>query len=384
MNGPYDWVPPNYWYDRQPYADRYGSTFGFGSELGPGVGTPELGSLKKFLTEADMKDLWTKPNKGLYHMSTNVSQFYDRSIYNEALYARYGEPTSLDDYLLKTQIMDYEAIRAEHEGFAMKWSEDRPATGMVYWMMNNAWPSLHWNQFDYYLHPAGSFFGSKVGARVEHVAYDYVDGSVWIINRSLDRSGPRKIEVEVIGLNGKVLSSAQINTTTTANTAAKVAPVNIAADDVTFLRLILSDNEGRLSRNVYWVAPTLDKLAWGDSTWYHTPVTAFADYKSLATLAPARLIISQVGKTEMEKPNEMLGLARTLTLENDSEVPAFFVRLNIVDETGNDVVPILWSDNYFTLWPGESIQVQVLTRTGEQGTIEISGGNVDSNALRMD
>jgi exo-1,4-beta-D-glucosaminidase len=124
MLGPYDWVPPNYW-----YGDQVGAAFGFGSELGAGVGTPEIRSLKKFLSAEDLADLWTKPDKGLFHMSSNVSQFYDRSIYNEALYTRYGPPTSLDDYLLKAQIMDYEATRAQFEGFSALQSADHPATG---------------------------------------------------------------------------------------------------------------------------------------------------------------------------------------------------------------------------------------------------------------
>jgi exo-1,4-beta-D-glucosaminidase len=139
MEGPYDWVPPGYFWDVDaPAEDRYGAAFGFGSELGAGVGTPEIGSLKRFLSESDLEDLWTQPDKGLFHMSTNVSQFYTRSIYNEGLWKRYGEPTSLEDYLRKAQVMDYETIRAEHEAFAARWSEEHPATGMIYWMLNNA------------------------------------------------------------------------------------------------------------------------------------------------------------------------------------------------------------------------------------------------------
>lgn len=139
MEGPYDWVPPGYFWDVDaPAEDRYGAAFGFGSELGAGVGTPEIGSLRRFLSESDLEDLWTQPDKGLFHMSTNVSQFYTRSIYNEGLWERLGEPTSLEDYLRKAQVMDYETIRAEHEAFAARWSEEHPATGMIYWMLNNA------------------------------------------------------------------------------------------------------------------------------------------------------------------------------------------------------------------------------------------------------
>lgn len=136
MPGPYDWVPPNYW-----FGNQLGAAFGFGSELGSGVGTPEMGSLTKFLSDDDFTDLWTKPRKGLYHMSTNASSFFDRHIYDKGLFNRYGEPSDLEDYLLKAQIMDYEATRSEFEGYSAKWNADHPATGAIYWMLNNAWPS---------------------------------------------------------------------------------------------------------------------------------------------------------------------------------------------------------------------------------------------------
>ena len=125
MDGPYDWVPPNYWYE-----NRLGAAYGFGSELGAGVGFPELASLKEFLTEKDIEELWTKPERDQYHLSRNPSSFANRKIYNEALFSRYGEPTSLEDYLIKVQMTDYEATRAQFEGFAARKNAERPATGL--------------------------------------------------------------------------------------------------------------------------------------------------------------------------------------------------------------------------------------------------------------
>ena len=78
-------------------------------------------------------------------MSTNASSFHDRTIYNRGLHNRYGEPTNLDGYLLKAQMMDYEATKAEYEAYAAKSNAERPASGLIYWVLNNAWPSLHWN-----------------------------------------------------------------------------------------------------------------------------------------------------------------------------------------------------------------------------------------------
>jgi exo-1,4-beta-D-glucosaminidase len=385
MSGPYDWVPPNYWYDVEPSEDRLGAAFGFGSELGAGVGTPELGSLKKFLTEEEREDLWKSSEKGLFHMSTNTSSFYTRSIYNEALFARYGEPTSLDDYLLKAQVMDYEATRAQFEGFSSQWSaSSRPATGLIYWMLNNAWPSLHWNQFDYYLHPAGSYFGTKAGSKVEQAAYNYVSRDVWLVNHSLDRSGSRSVEVEVMDLEGKSLAKETTSVESNANSAKNVGPVpglDRVTGQVVFLRLILRDEEDEvLSRSVYWVAPTLDKLDWEDSTWYHTPVTDFANYTSLFSMERANVQGSVAASTSSYTGS---AAAYAVVLENKSTVPAFFVRLNLVDSKGNDVTPVTWSDNYVTLWPGETLELMVDGWDGDGAAVEVDGVNVGAFTLAL-
>ena len=371
MPGPYDWVPPNYW-----YGDRLGAAFGFGSELGAGVGTPEMGSLKKFLSKSDLNDLWNKPHKGLYHMSTNVSSFFTRHIYDRGMFNRFGEPTSLEDYLLKAQMMDYEATRAEYEGYAVKWNYGRPATGLIYWMLNNAWPSLHWNQFDYYLHPGGSYFGTKVGARLEHVAYHYNQQEVYLINHSLDKSGARTVEIELMGLDGKSMAKKTVSVDTEPITSKSIAavPGMDTLDGVAFLRLILKDGGDVLSRNVYWVSDKLDELNWDKSSWYSTPVSSFANLKALNNLDTASVSAS-VAKAGS-------GSSLKVTLQNKASVPAFFIRLNLVDGDGEDVVPVFWSDNYVTLWPHETLELEVEYPEGSgAASVEISGSNVGSKTL---
>lgn len=132
MSGPYDWVPPNYWYQEDP-EDAEGAAFGFGSELGTGVGTPELSSLVRFLSERDLEDLWTRPEKGLFHMSREGTPFWDRGVYDRALVGRYGEQVvakGLEGYVGFAQVMDYESTRAQFEAFSIRQSAERPATGM--------------------------------------------------------------------------------------------------------------------------------------------------------------------------------------------------------------------------------------------------------------
>lgn len=378
MEGPYDWVPPNYWYDSKT---RLGSAAGFGSELGAGVGTPELGSLKKFLSKSNLDDLWKEEskNKGLYHMSTNVSSFYTRQIYNEALYARYGAPTSLQDYLLKAQMMDYEATRAQFEAYISRWSKAlaRPATGLIYWMLNNAWPSLHWNLFDFYLHPGGSYFGAKAAlSDLQTAIYDYQDSSVYLVDRrrrpSTTEFPGRTVDIEVIGLDGKLVVKRSVDTTTELNSARKITSVPGFKDikDVVLLKLHLTDGRHVLSRGVYWLAPQVDVLNWDNSTWYHTPVTKFSNFDALNKLAKADVHV-KVERTKVK-------------LENKSKLPAVFIRLNLVDGNGNDVVPVTWSENYVTLWPGEKLETEFWYSSGSTGVaIEVLGKNVDAKTVKV-
>ncbi|KAH0562830.1 hypothetical protein GP486_002545 [Trichoglossum hirsutum] len=377
MDGPYDWVPPNYW-----YGDDLGAAFGFGSELGSGVGTPELGSLKKFLSPEDMEDLWTRPSKGLYHMSTNVSSFFDRSIYNEALFARYGKPSSLDDYLLKAQVMDFEATRSEFEAYAARKNAERPSTGAIYWMLNGAWPNLHWQLFDYYLKPAGSYFGAKVGARTEHVSYDYDQKAIYLISHSLTSQGGRSVSVDLIDVTGKTLAQKEITAKASPNAAQRlgVVPGIDNIKDVAFLRLALRDSsDSVLSRNVYWLSRKNDVLDWNNSTWYYTPVTEYSDLKALFHIPPASV---NAVASPLQKQGNTTRIQ--VVLENKSDVPAFFLRMNLLGggKGGQEVTPVYWSENYVTLWPRETLNITVgFASVVGDAVIDITGSNVEARSV---
>ncbi|KAF7594739.1 hypothetical protein BBP40_008446 [Aspergillus hancockii] len=369
MDGPYDWVPPNYW-----YGDKMGAAFGFGSEQGAGVGTPEMTSLKEFMSPKDLESLWTEPNKGQYHMSKNDSVFYDRALYNKALFGRYGAPTGLDDYIYKSQLMDYEATRAEFEGFAIRQDASRPATGVIYWMLNSAWPNLHWQLFDYYLRPAGSYFGTKVGARLEHVAYDYEAHAVYLINHSLHATGKRIITVELIDANGNSISHQHFAADATPNRSKQITAVKGTEKikGVAFLKLTLQDptKHNTLSRNVYWLPSKNDILDWDNSTWYTTPVTKFADFKALSQMR--NVFVQSTTKTSVSPHGSTL---LEVTLENGSEVPAFFLRLTVTDERDRELAPVYWSDNYVTLFPKEKVTLTVEFEA-KWWKVAMTGGNV--------
>lgn len=111
MTGPYDWIPPNYW-----YVKREGGATGFNSETSAGPDIPTLDTLRRMLTPAELDTLWKKPGAKQYHRSPSPT-FGTLKIYDDALTGRYGAPTGLTDYVRKAQLAQYENVRAQFEAY---------------------------------------------------------------------------------------------------------------------------------------------------------------------------------------------------------------------------------------------------------------------------
>ncbi|KAL4966666.1 putative glycosyl hydrolase [Aspergillus stella-maris] len=379
MDGPYDWVPPNYW-----YGSKYGAASGFMSEQGSGVGTPAMGSLQRFLTNKEQESLWIRPNARHYHMGTANSPFNTRTIYSSALNVRYDPPVSCEAYVYKAQLTDYEATRAQFEAFSIRQSDGRPATGVIYWMLNSAWPSLHWQLFDYYLQPGGAYFGAKVGARAEHVALDYATNTIYIINHCRVREGLRRVAWHLVDADGKSLCNGESEIRTLPLTSQRIShiPELDDLDDVGFLQLILyGASDESLSRNVYWLRAQRDILDWDNSNWYTTPVTSYANLSRLDNLQPAAVDALFISSQRVAS-----GLQIHIQLKNLTKAPAFFLQLTMFDANNQQVAPIFWSDNCITLLPLEAIKISVEVDTGNldsfEWTVEMVGSNTPNRIVR--
>ncbi len=144
-----------------------------------------------------------------------------------------------------------------------------------------------------------------------------------------------------------------------------------------FVRLLLKDAAGNVvDRNVYWLSTKADTLNYGGSTWYHTPQSGYADLKGLNSLKPGT-----VSSTVTTAPAGDDKLATTVTLKNTGTSVAFFVRASLrKGQGGPEVLPTQWSDNYVTLWPGETLTLTGEYRASSLGgstpVVEISGHNV--------
>ena len=366
MNGPYDYVPPIYWFE----DTKNGGAFGFNTETGPGPQPPPLESLKKMIPEGH---LWPVDEVWNYHCARGEFNTLDR--YLEAMTKRYGKPKDLDDFVRKAQVANYEAMRAMFEAFAAH----RPvATGVIQWMLNAAWPKLYWQLYDYYLMPNGAFYGAKKASRPVHILYHPQNDGIYVIN---DRLGPfsgGKAHIRVLNLQSREIFKEVKDVEVGPNTAAQIAslPAINGLAPVYFLDLKLADNAGGLvAENFYWLSTKKDVMNYPATEWFVTPIREFADFTALERLPLVTLkIISgfdQAGADQQVR----------VTLQNQTDAIAFFVHLSVVGrQSGMAVLPIYWEDNYISLLPGESKTLSAsfspTDLRGEEPVLVVEGWNI--------
>jgi len=374
MDGPYSWVPPAYW-----YADKLGGAFGFDSEVSAGASFPLLDDLTRMLSPQELEALWKYPQARQFHASAAWSIFATLEPFDTALSRRYGPPKSLEDYVAKSQLDNYDNVRAQFEAFNAHMDAAKPSTGVIYWMLNNAWPSLHWHLYDYFLNPAGAYFGAKIANEPVHIQYSYDTRAIMVVNHTLTHEHGLRAVIRVRNLDGSVAYERRLKDIDIAGNVARQTAMLPALNGLSrtyFIELDLASADGKsISRNVYWLSTQTDELDWANSSWYLTPVTRYADLTPLQSLPTAT---AEVRATMRHKGTEDIASV-TLTVPPSSKAVGLFQHVSIKRSAGGELMlPILWSDNDVTLWPGESLTLTAHFATAGAATpvVEVSGWNV--------
>ncbi|MCT9108988.1 exo-beta-D-glucosaminidase [Streptomyces mirabilis] len=383
MTGPYDWIPPNYW-----YAKREGGATGFNSETSAGPDIPTLDTLRRMMSPAELDTLWKSPTAKQYHRSPS-STFGTLKLYDAALAGRYGAPSGLTDYVRKAQLAQYENVRAQYEAYGRNATDSaKPATGVVYWMFNSGWTSLHWQLMDRYLDQGGAYFGAKKANEPLHIQYSYDTRSVVVVNNRHASASGLTARVTLFNTDG----TQKYDRTATgvgvdgdgAHSTPLTVPSSVTGLSTTYLaRLVLTDAEGKeVSRNVYWLSTKSDTLDWAKTDWYYTPTTSYADLKGLNSMA--RVPVSATASTSVGVD----GASRTtVTVRNTGtgKTPSLLTDVHLVDATGKPVLPVRWSDNQVSLWPGESTTLTATYRTadlrGSAPRVRVSGWNTPETTV---
>jgi exo-1,4-beta-D-glucosaminidase len=380
MTGPYEYVAPSYWEQDTPQGQTgrkqcnpggCGGAYGFNTETSMGPAVPPIESIRAMVGKDHM---WPIDEVWNYH--AGGGEFKTIHVFSDALAKRYGKSNSAEDFAVKSQLQTYEGVRAMYEAYSRNKYQ---STGVIQWMLNNAWPSMIWHLYDYYLRAAGGYFGAKRALEALHPVYGYDDKSIWVVSSQYADSKGLKLTTKIYNLDMTEKFSREDTLDAPADSTAKIftLPEIDGLSPTYFVALQLTDPTGAiLGSNFYWLSTKPETLDWAKSTWWMTPTESFADYTALAHLPKVKLIVTHRTENKGEESSTHI------TLENPSKSLAFFVRLKVTKGVeGEDILPVVWEDNYISLLPGEKREVTATYRTNDLGTskatVEVSGWNVE-------
>jgi exo-1,4-beta-D-glucosaminidase len=336
MEGPYEYVAPDYWFK----DTEAGGAFGWNTETCIGANMAQLESLKKMIPE---ESLWPLSDVWDYHCTAAASDMNSTRQLQETVNGLYGGFDGLNDFVRKAHAVDYDGTRAMFEAFRVRVPK---ATGIVQWMLNSAWPSIYWQQYDWYGVPTAGYYGTKKACEPVQLLFDYATRKVYAVNETLE---PRELKaiVQVFDAASKSIGK---ETKTVKVGYREVVPVfDLKRYDGKphFVALALTDGDTPVADNFYVLPAKDNEYNWKKTNWYITPITAYSDLAFAFKQAPAEV--------------EMTVEGDKVTLTNKSGVISYMNILKAKDAEGNLVVPAFWSDNFFPLLPGETKTVTCKT-----------------------
>ncbi len=354
----YTWYPHEYYYDMVEKVHQQM----FRDEMGvPSV--PVYSSMKKFIF-----DLGKGPKNDIYPLDKNWAHHgawddvdgysYVYRPYDVALRSRYGVPSSVIDYIRKAQFVNAGSYRAMYEAANHRmWDVTQ---GLMLWKLNSTWPTVVWQIYDWFLNPTSAYYYTKKALEPLHIQLNENDFTVSVINTKHKELKDMSAVVKVYNfdLSKKWEKEKSFSMGEDQYKELFKLPEIDGLSKTYFVKLQLKNKTGKqVSENFYWLSSAKGinkkvhealKRAYITDKKYAKKV----DYKDLATLKPVKLKLKYTIET---KGKQKLA---TVTVRNNSGRLAFMNRLMVTKGMGGEeVLPTIWSDNFFTLMPGEEKEV---------------------------
>ena len=344
--GPYETKSPT-WYFR-----NRGETFH--TEQGI-VAFPSIETLKEMMPEKNwwpINDMWGK------HDWTQPRV----QIFTDDMNRLYGQANSLEDFCRKAQFLNYAGPKAMME----TWQSKRGG-GVLLWMSHPAWPSLICQTYDYYFEPTAAFFAIKKGSEPLHVFWRSDNDDVQVSNNLNKSFSDYTVKSFLYDFSGKLVSERKVKSNLQPNSTATFFKMEFpeTISQVHFIKLQLTDKNGNVvSDNFYWRSKN------------------DGDFKTLIELPQAVISAQSIsaGKPENGKLK--------VTIKNSSSQIALLIRLKLVQsESGKRVLPVFYSDNYFSLVPGEVKEVEISfdkkELDGNQPELKMEGWNIQTQNVEI-
>lgn len=339
-HGPYRMMDTKYYFDHQ--------TGKLHSERGmPNV--PSYESLKRMLAP---DSLWPIGEAWGQHDFT-LQGAQRGSSFCDIMEKRFGKPQGAEQFTEWAQWLDYEGYRAMYE------SSQQLRKGLVIWMSHSCWPSMVWCTYDYYFEPTAAYFGAKKACEPLHVQFNPSKREVEVVNIAAGNQRKVAVVAQVLDMRGNVLSEQKKDVTVGEDRTQSCMKIDSPKDSICFIRLRLEENGGVVSENFYVDAKT-------DESWRALAALPKADVEAKISVNPQA---SAHGSQHL-----------SVTLTNKSGVPAMLIRLNLKGSDGEQILPVIYSDNYFHLMPGETKVVSVGYERedgrGVKPVVDVSGFNL--------
>jgi Beta-galactosidase/beta-glucuronidase len=371
---PYKYENPMQYYDNS--ASNRGSRIdGFCPEYGTAC-LPVIESLCRMMPE---KDLWPINTTTWNYLDGNG--FHNMTTKYKTAVEQYGMPTTIEDYAEKGQLVGAVAYRSMWENWNYNKYEfgDRFASGVLFWYHNCPVPQVCSRLWDWYLEPTAALYFTQDALEPLHAQFDFLKNTVSVYNELYRGFEGLRVNFRLINMDMKTIveKEAQLNIDQDA-VANDVLKIDLPVDKLSpvhFIKLELYDKDGNLiSDTFYWRSTDQYKGPWSVGG----PLQG--GFETLQNLQETQLNC-QV-KTETKNGQTVY----SVQLSNKSNTLAFFNRLKLVDQnSGSLISPAFYSDNYFSLLPGETKTVSIEVNTGklknQNCKLMLEGFNVKAHPL---
>ena len=371
---PYKYENPMQYYDNT--ASNRGSRIdGFCPEYGTAC-LPVVESLREMMPASDLwpinKATWDYlDGNGFHNMTTK---------YNTAI-EQYGKPQTIEDYAEKGQMVGAVAYRSIWENWNYNKYEfgDRFASGVLFWYHNSPEKQVCSRMWDWSLEPTAALYFAQDALEPVHAQFDFIKNTVSVTNDFYQGFKNIRVNFRLINMNMETLLE-------------KEAKINLPEDAVANNILKINLPEGKLSPvhfiklEVYDADDNLisDTFYWRSTSKYQGPWTVggpiHGGFESLNELPQTDLDYSVTTKELNGKKYY------EVELKNSSKKLAFFNHLKLIDPVTKSLAkPAFYSDNYFSLLPGESkkVTIEIATKNLFANTkLVLDGFNVKGKVLQ--
>nr|XP_027188383.1 mannosylglycoprotein endo-beta-mannosidase-like isoform X2 [Cicer arietinum] len=344
----------------------------------------------------------------------------------------YGAVKDLDDFCLKAQLVNYIQYRALLEGWNSRmWSK---YTGVLIWKTQNPWTGLRGQFYDHLLDQTAGFYGCRCAAEPIHVQLNLATYFIEVVNTTSEELSNVAIEASVWDLEGtcpyyKVHENLSLLPKKVAPIVEIKYPKSKNPKPVYFLLLKLYNMSDStiISRNFYWLylsggdyrllepyrkkkipLKVTSKVSVDEST-YNIQLNVTNTSKRPDTKIPTLEYSStstaiSCGAGKEHESGWLKRIHRCFAGKSDDGLKvceingddvgvAFFIHFSVhASQTeykeGEDtrILPVHYSDNYFSLVPEETMVVNISFEVPQGVTprVTLDGWNYDGRQTILD